>query len=492
MDELFRSVHQLFAETFRTETGCLMRTPPSAGRTYYNILDWAGQFGIGFNKRAIHVFNRNNPLKRQKILEYSAWKLKCRVATGGEVRNPATGNIVKFDFPPEMILNAQSICGRLQEVVEDLRAMGLFDVNPIADAKGQIAFVQRSDAVKCSSTKPILRSTSADLPVWRGWDEYREYWDGFVKEWYECKERAEVGMPIEEAACVLPNDELTSALNDHFAEGLNAVGNELNREELPEPYCGERKGAKFIIVQMNPGAAQNRDGFDLEATKYYSNREDERAFLIRDFDNECKRKFSEFNVRWSLFKNSYPLGKKPEEVCGHDWWWVKDRCNRRRWIKSFSGCDLERVFDFEMIPYHSKGFNINDIDRSYLLQRVMLPAGILSVENKIPCVVFCGGVLRDFLLGDRNATLLASWENGWCVHDGKREKIDGWPDETRKWYKLFRYQLTYVESDVSRKIGFFCLSISANNMKMPAEDFQCVEKQIHDYLNEFCQRQGIE
>ena len=46
---------------------------------------------------------------------------------------------------------------------------------------------------------------------WNGWSEYREYWNGFVREWFECKVQK---------ALELPNNALTQELGRFFAPGL--------------------------------------------------------------------------------------------------------------------------------------------------------------------------------------------------------------------------------------------------------------------------------
>lgn len=344
--------------------------------------------------------------------------------------------------------------------------------------------------VACPEHKqPISKEGVAMLPSntenkWEGWDEYRAYWDNFVKEWFTCKESAHNPMS-------LPDDSLTKALDSYFAEDLDPIRGcddaKLSRNELPEPYMGNPQGAKFVIVQMNPGMSELG-----EETKYYSNLNSTNGFLIRDFAECCEKKYSNWIDRWSLFKAEYPNvpkypnGVPPSKVCGHDWWWHP---NRRQWIKCFAECDLSEVFVIESCPYHSRKFDsAMAMRKDYLLQRVILPAAKACRENDLNCVVCLGSKMKDFLENVLKARLVMQWnggifekekeDGGWytnCV-TGQKEEILEWPPcengkAISRWYQL--YEVPIGGGEVCR-----FLSMYANCMRFPGENFRKVEERI--------------
>ena len=176
------------------------------------------------------------------------------------------------------------------------------------------------------------------VPEWKGWGEYFDFWDKFVKGWYDCK--------TENGKDDLPSDPLTDSLGSLFKDEIN-IDFRLSKDELPEPYCIEPGvvgiGKSFdpakvglVVIQMNPGASQSKNNkkVNLEATKFYSNKDNDKGYLIRDFgdDNTCGKKFSKWVERWSCFRENYPslgcvppdasvgCGVPPSKVCGHDWW----------------------------------------------------------------------------------------------------------------------------------------------------------------------------
>lgn len=360
------------------------------------------------------------------------------------------------------------------------------------------------------------------VPEWKGWGEYFDFWDQFVKVWYDCKGKAN-------DPNALPTDMLTNSIRPLF--DAKKEDSRLSKDELPEPYCIEPGvvgvGKSFdptnvglVVVQMNPGAAQSKNKKDeevnLEATKFYSNKDKDEGFLIRDFadENTCDKKFSKWVERWSCFRETYPspgcvlpvgCGVRPSDVCGHDWWHNK---NRKNWFKSFADAELNQVLALETIPYHSKNFDItkslqDDEFKSYLLRRVLLPAGICaqsSLLNKFKLVVCCGGELRKFL-GELEGlkvecsegvavSKILTWErphknNNLIVEEheinvsGSNEEQElqtRWPkkDEGYKerWYELYRCEILYSEGSTRKICRFLVLSIYANSMKFPGVDFQ--------------------
>lgn len=347
------------------------------------------------------------------------------------------------------------------------------------------------------------------VPEWKGWGEYFGFWDQFVKGWYDCK----AGDPN-----ALPKDQLTGSLIPLFDDKNEDF--RLSKDELPEPYCIDPGtvgvGESFdpakvglVVIQMNPGASQSKNNkkVNLEATKFYSNKDKDEGFLIRDFADKktCDKKFSKWVERWSCFRGSYPAlgcvppdetvgcGVPPSKVCGHDWWWEE---NPVRWFRSFAGCELSSIFALETIPYHSVMFNISSAVRKpdfreYLLQRVLLPAGLCAKNSSSKIVVCRGGDLRRFLKGLDCAELVLRWEkrpkskgvdnpleiDDKVVEDERQNEITSkWPDRNSvRWYELYRCKIPYSEKDILKICEFLVLSMSANQARFPREEFEHVE-----------------
>lgn len=124
--ELLESIYETMAGEVYQKTGCKMKKVPTKP-TYYNIIHQNKQFGVGFNQSGIYIYNSYNPEKRHRFQSYSAWKLTYHIVQENELRNPDTGNIVKFLFPEDMELSVENISQRLKTVIDDLLDLKAFD-----------------------------------------------------------------------------------------------------------------------------------------------------------------------------------------------------------------------------------------------------------------------------------------------------------------------------------------------------------------------------
>ena len=114
------------------------------------------------------------------------------------------------------------------------------------------------DADNVPQTKESCKKAAcveADLPVqqlvpkydlhWNGWPKFYSEWNRFVKNWFKSK--------------VNPDYELTKEFKEigAFESANNDTG--LIKDELPEPYYGNGKNAKCVVVNLNPGASDKKE-----------------------------------------------------------------------------------------------------------------------------------------------------------------------------------------------------------------------------------------
>lgn len=218
---------------------------------------------------------------------------------------------------------------------------------------------------------------------WDGWDEYRTYWDNFVKGWLEAKNAD---------AVALPNDELTNQIRHLFAPDLHVEKGEsqqLSGDELPEPYYGTPWGNERIdavTIHLNPGGCQ-----DGEESKCYSHLQDGKGWLLQRFIKKHEGVYSRYQAEESpLSENNI---ERDPGICGVPWWLTKQ--NELGWIQQAlgDGCIKGmRLFATELCPYHSQqcGLPTNRRMANHLLKRVFLPATVAAAGARHQLII-CRG-----------------------------------------------------------------------------------------------------
>lgn len=304
------------------------------------------------------------------------------------------------------------------------------------------------------------------------WGEYFDYWDQFLKQWADRCEALTRGQDVP-----YPDDGLTTHLAKQFEASGKNNKSRLVYDELPEPYYGNPKDAKFVLIQFNPGKSSSADW-----TKFYSKRTDKGAFLIRSFlgdvdkgKTNCNQNYSEFAKHWSSLNATYPDGVNPSEVCGHDWWYNKS-CGR--WIRDFSGVDLSRVFVIEACPYHSKDNppGVEDMPQEYLLARVIVPAAV-AAEN-LGYVVCVNKSVIDCISAN-GGERIARWEGGMFNAGLINKCIMNWRNNAGGEPIGHKYELWRV--GVGNRVVLF-LYVMARQMKYPV-NMDSVEDGIRDFIN---------
>jgi hypothetical protein len=217
---------------------------------------------------------------------------------------------------------------------------------------------------------------------WDSWDAYHEYWDKFIKNWYDGR----------------------GVADESFQHLVNSGEHEtgLDMKELPEPYYGCGESAQCVIVHLNPGASTENENKKRLGT---CTRED--GQLIQSLAAACEFKYSTYAKKWSPLRGAFDGCNNASEVPGYDWW---HSSNRIGWFKRFLGVeDLTKIFALEACPYHSKSWSsgLKRIE-GHIIQKVIAPAAIVANRNR-NCAVFVGSGFNEIISKIKDVEALGRW-----------------------------------------------------------------------------------
>jgi len=118
---------------------------------------------------------------------------------------------------------------------------------------------------------------------------------------------------------------------EYYNEEKNGSDKKIDTSLIPEPFIGDHRSAKLVLLSLNPGLAEG----DAKAHA----RPDFRAAMLRNLRHESQQ------------YPFYPLKKEFEETPCAQWWLKKTR-------RLIEECGREKVakglFVIEWFPYHSK------------------------------------------------------------------------------------------------------------------------------------------
>ena len=331
--------------------------------------------------------------------------------------------------------------------------------------------------VACPEHKqPRNKDAVAMLPSnmenkWKGWDEYRTYWDNFVKEWFDAKNAD---------ALALPDDELTNQIKRLFAPDLHVEEDkkQLSRDELPEPYYGTPWGSERIdavTIHLNPGGCQ-----DGEESKCFSHLQDGTGWLLQRFIEKHECVYSRYQAEESpLSENN--IERKPG-ICGVPWWLTKQ--NELGWIQQALGDNSirgKRLFATELCPYHSQqcGLPSNRRIAHHLLNRVFLPATVAAVGARHKMVVCRGAPIASAL--ERYGLAPVEWS--------EKAGTPNFPDAVAR-YRLYQVDGTCkafscLNSQLSSewRVYFLVYSKQDYSFAHPNSSYKTVEDRIRQSID---------
>ena len=305
------------------------------------------------------------------------------------------------------------------------------------------------------------------------WEQYYNYWDGFVKQWFTGRESNP------------PRDEIATA----WCSQVDA----LDIDVLPTPYLGTpSEGVDAVFLNMNPGLSEigkrgTYKGISLDDTQRYSlmaqmGSSVPRGWLIQQFRDEAQESYRSFINKWSCLNPK--LRDYEPQVCGVDWWQGIDSSQvggRVAWLRRiYNKNDMcpSRVFAVELCPFHSRRFTIRKIDNylvSFIKEHVIDPASVAVQENEL---LFAVGV------GKKVAMVLekigARMEHEWSY----RNQIPGWPLNRQREPTVRIYRLYALTGNNGREVRYLITWAQANSNPPPAPHFAIVEEAIR----RFCQQ----
>ena len=291
------------------------------------------------------------------------------------------------------------------------------------------------------------------------WNTYYQFWDKFVREWFE--------------SGADPQDEVSKLYREVVA---------FNADELPEPYLGDPKaGVDAVFLNLNPGMSVRGKygafrGKNLEATKHFSNVDNPDGWLIREFREAAN--YRTYSTKWSCL-NPRLRGHEPE-VCGVDWWQGNDPGKvggRMKWVRQIYGKDQlcpSRVFAPEICPFHSQRFPTNRLDKlkSFIKDHVIVPAARAVIENGLPFAVAVGKPYAEVL-----TALGARQEGEWSP----KMPMKGWPKNQKgklvnRTYRLYAFDTEEVGC------ARFLVTCAPGGNNPPRAEFASVEAEIRQHV----------
>ena len=290
------------------------------------------------------------------------------------------------------------------------------------------------------------------------WNAYYQFWDEFVREWFESSAN--------------PQDEVSKLYREVVA---------FNADELPDPYLGDPKsGVNAVFLNLNPGMSVRGKygafkGKNLETTKYYSNMDNPDGWLMREFRDAAS--YRKYITKWSCL-NPRLRGHEPE-VCGVDWWQGNDPGKvggRMKWVRQIYGNDQlcpSRVFAPEICPFHSQRFPTKRLEKlkGFIKDRVIVPAARAVIENGLPFAVAVGKTYAEVL-----TALGARLEGEWSP----KKPMKGWPKNQKdnpvnRTYGLYSF---YVDEVGCAR---FLVTCAPGGNNPPRAEFASVEAEIRQY-----------
>ena len=285
------------------------------------------------------------------------------------------------------IMVSPNIDEAIDQVFKELDNM-YSQYNTIIDNGGHSTADGSCVGVTCVERLPVRELNAKYDLVFDSWQKLYKYWDWFVENWFDSKSD--------------PDDDFTRQLHGFFVNENVGVG--LCANEFPEPYYGCVDSAQCVVVHLNPGASSAKEYVKLFGGK---------GFLIKSFEEDCNKKYSEFVKRWSPLKDTYNdvvpnYGVVPSDVPGNDWWHEKNRLN---FIERFCGVTtLTEVFALEACPYHSKGWSggMTRIEK-HVIDKVITPAVVIASNTRINCAIFVGSEFNGLISKIRGIEAIKPW-----------------------------------------------------------------------------------
>ena len=285
--------------------------------------------------------------------------------------------------------------------------------------------------------------------------EYKDFWDIFLKNWLENHDDFILKDPDGQA--FFPKDSRGNLILTNLLKNI---------AYMPEPYyTGEAfKGAErwedfedaIVVLDLNPGLSHE-----------YDSRKCKNSPSHPILDDLAKEGYSEGinNAKYSPFIST------DETIPGVTWW----KSKRLNWFSRFLPVDnvREKMFAFELCPFHSKSWNITLDPKSidFIKQNVLTPVASILTGNGKRRLGYCFGKDWEQIFFQIGFVEVAQWgvdydnpSKPFVSPSGSAISSESWPKKKgtstniNRIYKLYRGYIKDEERNIDKEIYFLYLN----------------------------------
>ena len=284
--------------------------------------------------------------------------------------------------------------------------------------------------------------------------EYKDFWDNFLKEWR--KNHYGFIRKDPDGQAFFPKDSIGNLIQTDLLENI---------AYMPEPYyTGEAfKGAErwedfedaIVVLDLNPGLSHEYDSLKCKNSPSHP--------ILDDLD---KGGYSEGinNYKYSPFISTN------KSIPGVTSWESK----RLPWFSRFLsvGNVREKMFAFELCPFHSKSWNITLDSKSidFIKQNVLTPVASILTGNGKRRLGYCFGKDLEKIFSQIGFEEVAKWgidydnpSKPFVSPSGSAISSESWPKKIgtstniNRIYKLYRGYIKDKDRHIDQEIYFLCL-----------------------------------
>ena len=284
--------------------------------------------------------------------------------------------------------------------------------------------------------------------------EYKDFWDNFLKEWR--KNHYGFIRKDPDGQAFFPKDSIGNLIQTDLLENI---------AYMPEPYYTgvAFKGAvrwvdfkdAIVVLDLNPGLSSK---YDEDKSKNSTSHP--------ILDDLAKWDYSEGinNYKYSPFISTN------KSIPGVTWW----KSKRLNWFSRFLsvGNVRDKMFAFELCPFHSKSWNITLDSKSidFIKQKVLTPVASILTGNGKRRLGYCFGKDWEKIFSQIGFVEVAKWgidydnpskpfvsPSGSAISSVSWPKKRGTSTNINRIYKLYRGYIKDKDRHIDQEIYFLCL-----------------------------------
>ena len=306
--------------------------------------------------------------------------------------------------------------------------------------------------------------------------EYKDFWDNFLKNWLSNHNAFILNDPNGQA--FFPKDSRGNLIQTDLLKNI---------AYMPEPYyTGEAfKGAErwedfedaIVVLDLNPGLSHVYDSLKCKNSPSHP--------ILDDLKKEDYSKGIN-NAKYSPFISTNAT------IPGITWW----KSKRLNWFSRFLsvGNVREKMFAFELCPFHSKSWNITLDPKSidFIKQNVLTPVASILTGNGKRRLGYCFGKDWEQIFFQIGFVEVAQWgvdydnpskpfvsPSGSVIRSASWPKKKGTSTNINRIYNLYRGYIKDTERQIDQEIYFLCLR-GSGTFAAPGPVFAKTEEGIKD------------